>query len=421
MLPSKCDVVVVGAGLAGLAAARELTVAGRDVHLLEASDYFGGRVRTDFVDGLRLDRGFQLYNPSYREGARILDLEALQLRQLSAGLIVSIDRKQFRIGDPIREPSWLLDGLQAPVGSAMAKIKFARYAAKVALGAIKIDDVDQRSDAFLTFAFGKKMTERLLRPFLAGVFLEDDLQTSKRFLDLALRAFVRGTPGVPANGMGSISEQIAAQLAQGVIHLNTQVTSINNGLIQTSAGQIQARSVVVATNSRHAKTLIPTLHVPQTNSVTTFYHLADCEPHELTDGRSTLIVDGLKYESGTADPKRPLINTVVLTHAAPSYATNERVLVSSSMLGMHDNSASELAARKHLESLYRVSTDSWTHVATYAIQDALPRMSAPHELAKSNRLGDGLYLAGDHRNVSSINGALMSGRAAATALLEDGN
>ncbi len=421
MLPSKCDVVVVGAGMAGLAAARELVVAGRDVQIIEASDQFGGRVRTDFVDGLKLDRGFQLYNPSYSEGARILDLQALQIKHLSAGLIVNLDGKQFRIGDPIREPSWVLDGLQAPVGSVIAKMKFAKYAAKVALGSLEIEEVDQRSDAYLTFTFGKKMANRLLRPFLSGVFLEDELQTSKRFLDLAIRAFVRGTPGVPANGMGSIPAQIAAQLPQGIIHLNTKAASIKNGLVQTDKGSIQARSVIIATNARHAQTLIPTLNVPETNSVTTFYHLADCEAQELTDGRSTLVVDGLRFESGTADPTRPLVNTVVLSHAAPSYASEGRVLVSSSMIGLHDNSTSESSVRRHLEMLYGVPTSGWTHVATYAIPDALPQMSAPHELAKSSRFGSGLYLAGDYRNVSSINGALMSGRAAATALLEDGN
>ena len=74
VLPSSCDVVVIGAGLAGLTAARALTIAGRSVAVLEASDDIGGRVRTDQVDGLLLDRGFQLYNPSYTEGTHILDL-----------------------------------------------------------------------------------------------------------------------------------------------------------------------------------------------------------------------------------------------------------------------------------------------------------------------------------------------------------
>ncbi len=52
------DVIVVGAGLAGLHAALRLQAAGREVIVLEASDAVGGRIRTDEVDGMLLDRGF---------------------------------------------------------------------------------------------------------------------------------------------------------------------------------------------------------------------------------------------------------------------------------------------------------------------------------------------------------------------------
>ena len=90
-LPTKTDVVVIGAGLAGLSAARRIAISGQSVCVLEANDQIGGRVRTDYVDGLILDRGFQLYNPAYQEGARILDMKALNLQSLTAGLIVSID------------------------------------------------------------------------------------------------------------------------------------------------------------------------------------------------------------------------------------------------------------------------------------------------------------------------------------------
>jgi phytoene dehydrogenase-like protein len=62
---STSPVIVVGAGLAGLACAQRLTAAGVGVTLLEASDAVGGRVRTDVIDGFRCDRGFQLVNPSY--------------------------------------------------------------------------------------------------------------------------------------------------------------------------------------------------------------------------------------------------------------------------------------------------------------------------------------------------------------------
>ncbi len=75
------QVVVVGAGLAGLACARRLTAAGVPATVLEAADEVGGRVRTDVVDGFRCDRGFQLINPAYPEVRRVLDVRALRLRR----------------------------------------------------------------------------------------------------------------------------------------------------------------------------------------------------------------------------------------------------------------------------------------------------------------------------------------------------
>ncbi len=71
------DVLVVGAGLAGLACARRLETAVLATTLIEASDGVGGRVRTDVVDGFRLDRGFQVLLTAYEEAGRVLDFEAL--------------------------------------------------------------------------------------------------------------------------------------------------------------------------------------------------------------------------------------------------------------------------------------------------------------------------------------------------------
>ena len=108
-----------------------------------------------------------------------------------------------------------------------------------------------------------------------------------------------------------------------------------------------------------------------------------------------------------------------MTNNAPSYATNGRTLISSSALGVHPSAQSEQQVRSHLASLYKVPTNNWTHVATYPIPDALPMMSAPHDTEQSVRLSDGVYICGDYRQVSSINGALASGRRAAEALLTD--
>ena len=418
-IPSKTDVVVIGAGVAGLAAARRLAIAGREVCVIDASDDVGGRIRTDKVDGLLLDRGFQLYNPSYPEGISVLDLAALDVKSFSPGVIVSIDGRNYKVADPKREPAWAIDSLLAPVGKISSKLKFARYAIGVALKKANSESYDQRTDAFLVAKFGKELTDKILRPFLAGVFLEPELATSKRYLDIALKSFVAGTPGVPSAGMQAIPNQLAAQLSSGSIHLNVTAKAVASTMVRTDQGDIRCRSVVIATNARSAALLIPSLKVPASNAVTTWYHIADCAGTELTEGKSTLVVDGKKFDGNLDDLSRPLVNTVVMTNSAPTYASDGRTLVSSSALGVHSSTQSELQVRSHLASLYKVPTGNWTHVATYPIPDALPMMNAPHDVAQSVRFSSGVYIAGDYRQVSSINGALASGRRAAEALLTD--
>ena len=418
-LPTTCDVVVIGAGLSGLAAARQLAISGRNVHVLDAGDDVGGRVRTDNVDGLLLDRGFQLYNPAYEEGARILDLVALDIRSFVPGVMVSLEGRNYHLADPRHVPAWAVDSMLAPVGSIASKLKFAKYAAQIGLTKRSMDVVDQRTGAFLERKFGKDLTHRLLQPFLAGVFLEDNLDTSKRFFDVVLESFTKGTPGVPAQGMHQIPAQLAKQLPAGSIHLNTTVTSIERGKVHTNHGTISARSVILATNARSAASLIPAISAPPSLGCTTWYHVANCAPTDLTNGESIVVVDGKRYSRGGIDSTRPLVNSVVLTHAAPTYASDGRVLVSSTALGIHDSVAAESAVRSHLASLYSVPTSGWTHAATYLVPDSLPAMLPPHKPRTDVRMGEGLYLAGDYIEWSSINGAFVSGRRAATALLED--
>lgn len=418
-IPLKTDVVVIGAGVAGLAAARRLSVAGREVCVIDASDAIGGRIRTDRIDGLLLDRGFQLYNPSYSEGISVLDLKALDVKSFSPGVIVSIDGRNYKMADPKREPSWAIDSLLAPVGKISSKLKFARYAIGLALSKSDSSTYDQRTDAFVRAKFGAELTDKVLRPFLAGVFLEPELATSKRFFDIALKSFISGSPGVPREGMQAIPRQLATQLPGGSIHLNVTAQAVASTMVRTDQGDIRCRSVVIATNARSAALLIPSLKVPASNAVTTWYHLADCSGEDLTEGKSTLVIDGKKFKGIVDDPSRPLVNTVVMSNNAPSYATGGRTLISSSATGVHSSAQSELLVRSHLASLYKVPTSNWTHVATYPIPDALPMMTAPHDVEQSVRLSDGVYIAGDYRQVSSINGALASGRRAAEALLTD--
>lgn len=211
------DVIVVGAGLAGLVAAHTLSQAGLQVLLLEASDDVGGRVRTDEVDGYLLDRGFQLYNPAYPEGRRQLDHEALRLRPFTRGVVLRNGSRHIKVADPREVPRWSMNALRAPLGSLRQRAALARYLRRCATtrASVLTHQVDGPADAALTSAgVAREAVDEFLRPFLAGVFLEPDLATSRRFLDVVLRVFVHGTPSVPANGMQQIPRQLADLLPE---------------------------------------------------------------------------------------------------------------------------------------------------------------------------------------------------------------
>ncbi len=411
------DIVVVGAGLAGLAAARHATAHGHQVVVLEASDAVGGRVRTDIVDGFRLDRGFQLFNPAYPEAERVLDLAALDLRPFVAGAEIVLAsrgrRRVAKVADPRREPSWLASTLTAPLGSPVSTARFGTYALSRTLrspAALRDEPDVTAYEALRRAGADRTLIERLLRPFLSGVFLESELTTSRRFLDLVLRSFVRGTPSLPAAGMQAIPEQLAVGLD---VHLNSPVRSVAPHTVTANDGRtISADAIIVATDPETAGRLLPRVRVPAARSVTTWYYRPDVPPEALSGGRPVLIIDGAR--------RGPLLNTVVPSHAAPAYSPPGVALVSASALGVRDTVAQERAVRDHLGWMYGAHTERWELIARYAIPYALPAMPVPLDVRRPVALGDGLFVAGDHRDTSSIQGALVSGRRAAEAALAEG-
>ena len=388
-------VTILGAGLAGLACARVLTAAGVEVVLHEASDAVGGRVRTDVVDGLLLDRGFQVHNVGYPEAQRVLDHDALDLRPFAAGALLRWGDRLHRVGDPRSLPTWAVSSALSPLGSLTDKAALVALSGRAAL--LPVDRLLSAPEtstyaALRARGVSDRAIDRFVRPFLSGVFLEADLTTSSRFFDLVWRSFVRGTQCVPAAGMQAIPEQLAAGLPAGTVRLGSPVTRLPAG-----------GTVVVATDPVTAAGLLGT-DAPRMNGVVTHYHLTD----EAPVSEPAIVLD--------AEASGPVASTVVLTNAAPSYAPG-RVLVSSSVVR---GDASEPAVRAHLARLYGVDTGGWQHVARYDVQGGLPSMDPPRgRFRLPVRMSDRLFVAGDWRDSASLQGALVSGRRAATAVLKE--
>ena len=93
------DVVIIGAGISGLACAKHLMASGKNFLILEAGIRVGGRIKSDVFEGFILDRGFQVLQTAYPEARRLLDYNKLDLKPFWPGVAVRVDSKLFYISD----------------------------------------------------------------------------------------------------------------------------------------------------------------------------------------------------------------------------------------------------------------------------------------------------------------------------------
>jgi len=406
-------VIVIGAGLAGLACAWHLQRAGRRSLVVEASDEVGGRVRTDRVDGFLLDRGFQVLLSAYPEAERVLDFDALGLKPFVPGALVRFRGRFHRVADPWRRP---LEGVQAafsPVGSLPDKLRVATLRARLATRTA--DDLFAEPemttvDALSAAGFSPAIVDRFFRPFMGGVFLERELKTSSRLFHFLFKMFASGHACLPAGGMGAIPAQMAAGLEPGTIRLNARVVRIEAGAVTLDTGErLEAEEIVVATDGSAAAELLGDGDAPAWNGVTCVYFGAQRPP--VTE--PILVLNG--------DGHGRVNNVCVPSVVAPAYAPEGQHLVSATVLGVHPRADGRLEhdVRDQLKSWFGPDVAGWRHLRTYAVANALPSQQPPalSPPERPVRRRPGLLVCGDHMDHASIQGALMSGRRAAEALL----
>ncbi|WP_327372927.1 FAD-dependent oxidoreductase [Streptomyces sp. NBC_01216] len=402
------DVVVVGAGAAGLACAADLAAAGLRVVLLEAEDTVGGRMRTDRLAGFTVDRGFQVFNTAYPQVKRRLDLRALRLRPFTPGVLVHTDDGPRRFTDPSRRPRESRDLIPGRLASARDLLALGTLSARDVLapaGHLRTRPDSTTLTALANAGISPELVETFFRPFLSGVFLEDELETSARFFHLVWRTMLRGTLCLPTDGIGAVPAQMASGLPDGVLRTGVPVASLTDrGVASADGGHHTARVVVVATGQSAAARLLPGLQVPRGRVVTTLYHAAQGSPL----AEPTLMVD----------TRRRFLHTCVLTEVHRGYAVDGRALVSTSVLG-DPGPGQEAAVLAALAEVYGADTRPWELVHRVVVRDALPAMPPPLALSRTTRFAPGRYVCGDHRATGSLQGALASGTRAAREVLAD--
>lgn len=412
------DVVVVGAGLAGLTCALRLHEAGREVVVLEGSDGVGGRVRTDLVDGFRLDRGFQVLLTGYPAARKWFDLDALSMQAFSPGVRIRRDDGFHRLADPFQDPLGALPGAFSPTVTLPDGVKLLAWRQRVlSRSGRELATQTDRSTAQLLAArrFSGTITRSFFRPFLTGTFFDPDLTTSARVTELVFRSFFRGDVAVPDLGMGQLPAQLAARLPSGTVRLGARVAGVTDGGARLVEGpSMTAGHVVVATEAPVAAMLLGDRldHTPPGRATTTLWFRAPRSPV----GGNDLVLD--------ADGDGPVNNLAVMTDVAPGYRTHgEGSLVAVSTLGVPTGGTGlaqlERDVRRHLTGWYGGEVADWDLLRADRIPYAQPRMDVADvpSLAREVRVGERTWVCGDHRDTASIQGALVSGRRTADAIL----
>ena len=206
--------------------------------------------------------------------------------------------------------------------------------------------------------------------------------------------------------MGALPLAIASRLPNDV-QFNTRVEQVTANGVTTSGGEhIACDAVIVATDQDQAATLTGSDTLGW-NGVTTRWFSAHEAPFE-----DRLLMLGAGTNS--------VVNTVaVLSNVAPSYAPEGQSLIAVSAPTGSGEAPNETNVREQLQQWFGAAVSGWQLLRTDVIEKAQPVVLPGEFVPAPTKTDDGVYVAGDHRQNASINGALRSGQRSAQAILSD--
>jgi phytoene dehydrogenase-like protein len=413
-------IVIVGAGLSGLTCAKVLYEQRTPFMILEASEWAGGRVRTDVSpSGFRLDRGFQVLFTAYPAARRHLSLGRLHLQRFDPGVVIARAGKLYTLSDPARDlgalPSRLLTRV-VTFGDKRRVLAMRRQLRKTPLDAIFQGEDCSTLDYLLQRGFSERFINNFVRPFYGGIFLDRSLSTSAAMFLFVFKMLSEGDAVVPAEGIGAITEQLVRLLPINDVRYNVRVAEVlTDGTralgVRTDDGiVVEADAVVVATEPPTIARLtgVPVPATPVSSSCV--YYMS---PRPLYRGKKIVV---------NANPDALVNNLVQLSNVAPSYAPPGQHLLSATVLGLPEGRDDDLAmyARDDIKRMLpRADVRMLTPLAVVRVP--FSQFAQPpgfFNTLPTNETGiGGLIVAGEATLSSSIQGAMLGGQRAAEAAL----
>lgn len=405
------DAVIIGAGAAGLVAAKTLEEYKLKTLVIDADDRIGGRLKTEERKGFKLDHGFQVLLSAYPMVQKHLNLEKLNTKAFASGAYCFGTKRRFTVKDVKRHPEALLTMAFSPVGNLLDKWRLNTMRKEIVAKSVEecftIEEVSTL-DYLKHRGFSDRIIQQFFQPFFGGIFLDYELKTSARQFEFIFKMFSEGNAVLPEDGIEAVAEQLRSQLKITEFELNEKVTALEGQVLKLESGEeISAKQIIIASD--------PSFLLPQIsqelswNQTHQVYFIAD---HP--DDWGKLI--GLDI-----DPESPIGNVAFLSAVQASYAPKGKSLISVSLKSSIKGSQAERS--EHIKALIRtkagVNTSNWSYFHEFKIRKALPVLDglAYERPFEETRIREGLYLAGDQMLNPSLNAAMLSGEMAAKALI----
>ena len=406
---SSPEFVVVGAGLAGLTAAKVLSQSGREVLLLEKSDGVGGRVRTDQYKDFLLDRGFQVLLTAYPELPKHLNLSLLRLHSFESGATIFSDGHFSKVGDPFRNVSSIMSTAFTKTIGMQDKIKLLKLRNSL-IGRKKIyfqqKDDKRILETFEELGFTSKAINSFFKPLVGGIQLDPSLSGSTRLCFLVLKMLFIGDAAIPSRGMGAISEQLSKQINESSIRLTSPVDKVEGKKVILESGESFLPSNLIIATEGPATAKLLGQESPLSRSVSCIYFSASQAP----SSSKAILLNGEK--------NGPALNVAIMSNISPSYSKNGKALIAVAIPDTIKPDSMENVLIQ-MRKWFGDSVDSWEHIKTYSIEHGQPDLRPGDPFRKSIKNSEGVYICGDHRDTPSIQGALVSGRRTAEICLKN--
>jgi len=413
-------VVIVGAGLAGLACARELQRAGIYYLLLDASDRPGGRLKTDIVEGFRLDRGFQVLFTAYPNADEVVDFDTLELGTFEKGAGIYDGGQTVYLAPKASffDRLKLLKTHILSLHDLKLLMAWGQKADAMSMAEISRLNDETAHDALRHFGFSDDFIRKFARPFYGSVFADDELKTSKRQLEFVTKMIAEGQTGLPKDGMEAIPRQMAAELHRYLFRMGSRVSELVykdgyvSGVRLDTSETIEAAAVVVATEADEASRLTGLSTVEGYNSSTTVYFETPvaCAP------TASIVLNGTGHGR--------VLEVVPVSQAQPSYAPPGRHLAAATMVGEapeDDATLAKLVQDEVAPWFPQGNVGRWHFLGAYRVRyhQMLQTPGVLARLPQNTTERPGLYFAGEFTENASIDGAIRSGVSCGQALVSD--